>query len=192
MPFPFSTYFPFHQHTPTLWIKSIKLFIAPSHDRRHIVPYLLGLVACSSCIIASYWVEAAVQSLWMNWVSARGWEMALIPLWCHSRDKELYETSHSFVCLFLSLSVPTPGSLVLWWVHITVWWLIPQLSHPSPSYDPPLLSSLARPGPAPPFLQTWALATKIPISRPRSGAQAKNTANLVHMCVYVCVYLVVV
>lgn len=76
-----------HTNTHPL-INSIGIFIAQSRDRKHIVPYLLGLVACSAWIIASFWVEAAVQALWMNWVSARGWEMALIPLWCHSRDKE--------------------------------------------------------------------------------------------------------
>lgn len=101
-----------HQHTPTHWINSIGLFIAQSHDRKHIVPYLLGLVACSACIIASFWAEAAVQPLWMKWVSARGWEMALIPLWCHSRDKEkrgsFMRTSHSSFCLSPSLRCAHP------------------------------------------------------------------------------------
>lgn len=115
-------------------MNSIGLFIAQSHDRKHIVPYLLGLVACSACIIASFWVEAAVQALWMNWISARGWEMALIPLWCHSRDKE---KRGSFmkppIQLFVSFFVPTPASLVLWWAHITKW-----VTHPPPSTQSPL------------------------------------------------------
>lgn len=35
----------------------------------------------------SVWRQQS-RLLWMNWVSARGLEMALIPLWCHSGDKE--------------------------------------------------------------------------------------------------------
>lgn len=52
-------------------------------------------------------------------------------------EREHYETSHSFFCLSLSLpAVPTPGSLVLWWVHITGWWLT----------LPPAQSPLTHPG----------------------------------------------
>lgn len=35
-------------------VKLHNLFIAQSHDTKHIVPYLLGLVACSAYIIASF------------------------------------------------------------------------------------------------------------------------------------------
>lgn len=117
-------------------MNSIGLFIAQSHDRKHIVPYLLGLVACSACIIASFWVEAAVQALWMNQVSARGWEMAPIPLWCHSRDKEkrgsfMRPPIHLYVFLSLSASAH-PSSLVLWWAHITGW-CPPSPTSPTPT-----------------------------------------------------------
>ncbi len=152
------TLFSFHQHTPTHWMNSIGLFIAQSHDRKHIVPYLLGLVACSACIIASFWVEAAVQALWMNWVSARGWKMALIPLWCHSRDKEkrgsfMRPPIHSSVFLPLrcaqpQFSCPVMGSYYRLVTHPPT----PPLSHPSPTRDAPLLSSPALSCPAQPCL----------------------------------------
>lgn len=138
--------------------------------------------------------------LWMNWVSARGYEMALIPLWCHSRDKEKRESFmrppiHPSVSLSLALSaVPTPAPLVLSWVHITGWWLIlpptqSPLTHPRCSLA--IVPSPALPCPALLVPAPWTLApvAKIPISRPRSGAQAKKAANLVHVCV--CVFICV-
>lgn len=55
----------------------------------------------------SVWRQQS-RLLWMNWVSARGWEMALIPLWCHSRDNEkrgsfMRPPIHSSVFLSCSL-----------------------------------------------------------------------------------------
>lgn len=177
-PFRCCSFFPDSNTHPL--INPIGLFIAHSHDRRHIVPYLLGLVACSACIIASFRAEAAVQALWMNWLSARGWKMALIPLWCHATDKE---KRGSFmkppIHWFASFSLFSPSA------HS------PQLSHPSPTQDAPLLSSLTPSCLAHPCRfqpKNLALAAKIPISHPRSAAQAKMAANLVLyvcMCVYV-------
>lgn len=92
--------------TRTQLKKLRNLFIAQSHDTKHIVPYLLGLVACSACIIASFWVEAAAQALWMNWVSTRGWKMALIPPWSHSRDEKRGSFIRPPIHLWASFSLP--------------------------------------------------------------------------------------
>ncbi len=71
----------------------------------------------------------------------------------------------------------------------------PLLSHLSPTRDAPPLSSPGPVLPCPALLvpALWALAAvaKIPISRPRSGTQAKKAANLVHVCVGMCLYMCV-
>lgn len=160
MPFSFlipqPTLFSSQQHTPTHWINSIGLFLALWHDRKHIVPYLLGLVACSACVVASFCVEAAVQAF-MNELSLRqrlgdGTDPTVMSLQRQWEERELYETSHSFFRLSVLFSplCPLPASLVLWWVHITGWWLIPPLR--SPTRDAPLLSSPAPSCPAQPCL----------------------------------------
>lgn len=189
------------QRTP---VHTVGLFIARSYDRKHIVPYFSGLVACSVCVVASFCVEAAVQALWMNRVSARGWEMALILLWCHSRNREkrmgaLWDLPFILPSLLLPPLCPPPrfscsvtGSYYRLVTHTTA----PSstqspLTHPKYSFaiSPcPALPSPALPVPGP---QTLAPFVKIPISRPRSGAQAKKAANLVHVCVYLCVYICV-
>lgn len=198
-----TTLFSSRQHTPTHWINSIELFIAQSHDRKHIVLYLLGLVACSACIVASFWVEAAVQALWMNWVSARGWEMALIPLWCHSRDKEkrgsiMRPPIHSSVSLSPRRAHPWFSCPVMGSYYRPVTYTPPPhphtqspLTHPGcshaifPSTTLPC-SALSVPTPI-----DFGPSCKIPISHPRSGAQGKKAANLVHVCVcvFICVSL---
>lgn len=98
---------------------------------------------------------------------------------CHRQgeERELYETSHSLVSLSLSRSffffLPTP--------HPTQ----SPITHPRcflaifPSPVPPCPSVPI------PAQQTLALAVKIPISHPRSGAQAKTATNLVCICIYV-------
>lgn len=150
-----------HTNTLTLKINTMVLFIVPSHDRKHIVSHLLGLVACSACIIASCWVEAAVQALWMNWVSARGWEMALIPLWCHSRDEgkrgsfmrpPIHSSASPFLPVFLFPLLPHSPAVLL-----SSYGLILQAGdssfHPSPTRDALLavFPSPAQPYPAQPF-----------------------------------------
>lgn len=112
--------FPHTKHTPTLWINTIGLFIAQSHDRKHIVPYLLGLVACSACIIASFWVEAAAQPLWMNESppEAGRWHWSHCDVTPETRSKEgaLWDLPFIGLCLSLPLcaqplfSCPVMGS----------------------------------------------------------------------------------
>lgn len=126
-------------------------------------PLIFGLVASAACIIASFCVKATVQALWMKQIYTRGWEMALIPLWCHSRNWEKRERTMSLhihfsvsCSILLSSLNPLPFFFVLWWAHITGWWTIPHapplLIHTSPTIDIPLLATPALSCPAQPCL----------------------------------------
>lgn len=143
-------------HTHSL-DKLYRLFIAQSHDRKHIVSYLLGLVACSACIVASFCVEAAVQAF-MNELSLRqrpgdGIDPTVMSLQRQGEERELYETSHSFVCP-LPLCQPPPVLYFCDGFILQQAGCLPLQPHPHPqgnSHPPemlPSLTSLALPCPA--------------------------------------------
>lgn len=117
-----------------------------------------------------------------------GTDPTVMSLQRQGEERELYETSHSFICLFPSLCAPVLLScdgLILQASDSS-----PLLSYPSPTRDAPLLSSPALSRPTQPCLFQshgfWLQPQEILISRPCSGAQAKKFANLVHVCV--CLY----
>ena len=128
----------------------------------------------------------------MNELSLRqrlgdGADPTVMSLQRQGEERELYETSHSFFRLPLS-AVPTPGALVSCdGLILQAGDSSPPLTHPRCSLA--IFPSPALPCPALPVSALWTLAqvAKIPISRPRSGAQAKTPANLVCVCLCVCV-----
>lgn len=121
-------------------------------------------------MVASFCVEAAAQDLWMSRLSARGWEMAVIPWWCHSRNgersREQDETSHSFISHSFPLSLLCPPHLSCDGLMLQASDLYPRLSaaiFPSPALPQPAMLD-----PAP---RTLDPVTEIPISCSCSSTQ---------------------
>lgn len=132
----------------------------------------------------------------MNELSLRqrlgdGIDPTVMSLQKQGEEREHYETSHSFSCLSLSPLCPPPvllscDGLILQAGESSLLAHSP-LTHPGCSLA--IFPSPALPCPAQPCLfqphRLWPQSQKFPISRPRSCAQAKKAANLVH--VYVCI-----
>lgn len=113
-------------------------------------------------------------------------------------ERERDETSHSFLCSLAlpgllrrahpCFSCPVMGSCYRLLIHTPA--ALSPTPTPTPTLpDPPWLSSRPCPALPVPAPQTLAPLTKIPISRPCSGAQAQKAANLVHVCAHLCLYV---
>lgn len=141
-------------------MNSTGLFIAPLYDRKHIVPYFLGLVACSACIIASLCGSSSLG--FMNEASLRqrlgdGTDPAVMSPQKQGEEREHDETSHSFFCCSLALpgllhcahpcsASPVMGSCYRLVIHT------PSALSPTPTPTLPGSSLVIFPGPALPCL----------------------------------------
>lgn len=115
-------------------------------------------------------------------------------------ERELYQTSHSFVGLLHSFFVPPPFSLSLSLLFYSDGLMLqigdsppPHALHSATPHPPKMLRLLSLLCPAQRCLfqlnRLWPRLQKIPISHPRSGVQAKAASNLVNVCMCVCVFV---
>lgn len=144
----------------------------------------------------------------MNELSLRqrpgdGIDPTVMSLQRQGEERELYETSHSFVCP-LPLCQPPLFSTSVMGSYYSRLVTYPPDPHPRGNPHPPEMLPLANiPSPSLPCpaLPNPACSSpvdfgpsrkkKIPISRSRSGTQAEKAANSVHVCADMCVYMCV-
>lgn len=102
-----------HSTTCTDWV-NYKAIYSPSHYKRHIVPHLWSLVACSAPIVASSWVEAAVPALWMKRSLPEAGD-GIDPTVMSDTRRSVRPPIHCCV----SVSANALRGSVLWWDQVT-------------------------------------------------------------------------